>query len=158
MDSASFQTFGKSSAITTLSVTKPSGQLDSQATALVSFGKDPVATTEVAKGVGIYSTPFCLAGSGSGNAYTTDYISNCGLTATIAKTTTGVDDPVTPGHGIELVNAIEINWALPYAIPNDRTVADIVCDTQQKARASGSDDNTRLADDPLRIHQASMMA
>jgi hypothetical protein len=31
---------------------------------------------------------------------------------------------------IPLVNALEINWALPYEIPNDRTQADIICKTE----------------------------
>jgi len=54
------------------------------------------------------------------------------------------------------MNAIEINWALPYAIPNDRTWADIVCKTEQLA---GANDNAKkFSYDPLRIHQSSMMA
>jgi hypothetical protein len=125
---------------------------------LVSFGKDPTASTESAKGVGIYSTPFCLTGSGTtANTYANTYVSNCGITGAVAATVTAAEDSATLGSGIELVNALEINWALPYGIPNDRTVADIVCDTQQKT-LSASTDAARLADDPMRIHQASMMA
>lgn len=128
MDSANFQTFGKSAAITTLAVTKPAGQNDNQATSLVSFGKDPLATTEVTNGVGIYSSPFCMTASGTDN-YAATFVSNCGLPPTSAGTalsadTTGVVgilDPTTAGNNLELVNAIEINWALPYGIPNDRT-------------------------------------
>jgi hypothetical protein len=42
MDGAMFQVLGySSSAAAILSVTKPSGQANSQATGLVSFGKDP---------------------------------------------------------------------------------------------------------------------
>jgi len=43
-----------------LPVTKPSGQADTQATGLVSFGKDPNLAAEYGRGVGVYSTPFCL--------------------------------------------------------------------------------------------------
>jgi len=128
MDSANFQTFGKSAAITTLAVTKPAGQNDNQATSLVSFGKDPLAATEVTRGVGIYSSPFCMTATGTTN-YADHFVSNCGLPATSVGTplsantdgVVGIDNPTTNGNNIELVNALEINWALPYEIPNDRT-------------------------------------
>jgi hypothetical protein len=161
MDAANFQTFGKSAAITTLSVTKPTGQADSQATSLVSFGKDPTATTEAAKGVGIYSSPFCMTAVGTAaNTYKTQFTSNCGITATVAAVgVTSAKDPDAAGvgNGLEIVNALEINWALPYGIPNDRTVADIVCDTQQNTLGSSSD-LERLKNDPMRVHQSSIMA
>lgn len=158
MDSANFQTFGKSAAITTLTVSKPSGQADSQATSLVSFGKDPTATTESAKGVGLYSSPFCLTAAGTAaNTYIAEYTSNCGVTGSLAATVTAAQNPATIGSGIELVNSLEVNWALPYGIPNDRTVADIVCDTQQNTLGTANDLN-RLTNDPMRVHQASMMA
>jgi hypothetical protein len=54
------------------------------------------------------------------------------------------------------VNAIEVYWTLPYAIPDDRTYADIVCNTQGKA--SPADAGEQLTTDPLRIFQSSMMA
>jgi len=136
MDSANFQTFGKSAAITTLAVTKPAGQNDNQATSLVSFGKDPLAATEVTRGVGIYSSPFCMKGA-SGVPYNDNFVSNCGLqptasadrnTAVYTEKLSADEDgvrsalnPATLGNNLELVNAIEINWALPYGIPNDRT-------------------------------------
>ena len=43
-----------------LSVTKPAGQKDTDGSALVSFGVDPNNADEIARGVGIYSAPFCL--------------------------------------------------------------------------------------------------
>lgn len=55
-----------------------------------------------------------------------------------------------------LVNAIEINWALPYDIPNDRTEANIICKTEQAS--GGADAATHFAKDPLRIHQSSIIA
>jgi len=138
MDSANFQTFGKSAAITTLAVTKPAGQDDKQVTSLVSFGKDPKADTEVTRGVGIYSSPYCmLAASSTGATYNEHFVSNCGLqptasadrnTAVYTEKLSADEDgvrsalnPATLGNNLELVNAIEINWALPYGIPNDRT-------------------------------------
>jgi len=138
MDSANFQTFGKSAAITTLAVTKPAGQNDNQATSLVSFGKDPLAATEVTRGVGIYSSPYCMVAASSGSpTYNENFVSNCGLqpstsgtpnTAVYTEKLSADEDgvrsalnPATLGNNLELVNAIEINWALPYGIPNDRT-------------------------------------
>lgn len=46
MDGANYQMIGKSSAVSVLSVSKPTGQADTQATGLVSFGKDPNDATE----------------------------------------------------------------------------------------------------------------
>lgn len=46
MDSNNYQMIGKSAAVAILSVAKPTGQLDSQASGLVSFGKDPNLGTE----------------------------------------------------------------------------------------------------------------
>jgi len=53
---------------------------------------------------------------------------------------------------LDIVNAIELKWTLPYEIPADRTTADIVCKTEQSAGGG------TLAKDPMRIHQSSMMA
>jgi hypothetical protein len=58
--------------------------------------------------------------------YGANYVSNCGITsgtALLAVTSDGT-------KVIPLVNALEINWALPYEIPNDRTQADIICKTE----------------------------
>lgn len=49
-----------------LAVTKPSGQADTQATGLVSFGKDPNLAAEYGRGVGVYSTPYCLVAGNNG--------------------------------------------------------------------------------------------
>jgi hypothetical protein len=78
-------------------------------------------------------------------------VSNCGVTSALAAVVASTGTKV-----IELVNALEINWALPYAVPNDRTVADIICKTEQQ---SGADtDAKRYSYDPLRIHQSSIIA
>jgi hypothetical protein len=156
MDAANFQTFGKSAAITTLSVSKPSGQADSQATSLVSFGKDPTASTESAKGVGIYSTPFCLqegtnADTDLGGTAGDHYNSNCGVTSDFkVKQIAGAKTNVLP-----LMNALEINWALPYEIPSDRTQADIVCKTE--ITTGGGNAKAKYNNDPLKIMQSSMI-
>ncbi len=82
-----------------------------------------------AKGVGIYSTPFCLAkdalGVGSG--------SNC---AVISTTT----------YPTEIINAIELTWKVPYEIPDDRTTATVSCQMDQ----------TDV--DYLKVYQSSVMA
>jgi hypothetical protein len=56
-----------------LSVTKPAGQADTDASAIVSFGKNPNDAAEILLGVGIYSSHYCLV-SGT---YGSDYASNC---------------------------------------------------------------------------------
>jgi hypothetical protein len=151
MDSANYQMVAKSAIVNMLSVVKPTGQAASQATGLVSFGKDPNDATQITQGVGVYSTPMCLiAGNGAGG-YGQHYVSNCGVTSVLDATVASTEAKV-----LDLVNAIEINWALPYDIPNDRTFADIVCKTEQMAGADT--DAKRFTYDPLRIHQSSMIA
>merc|ERR1712151_1496315 len=53
---------------------------------------------------------------------------------------------------------MEIEWTLPYAIPGDRTQADIVCSIPEadavKASGGAKDDYSK---DPLKIYQSSMM-
>jgi len=61
-----------------LAVSKPSGQLDTQATGLVSFGKNPNDATEITRGVGVYSMIFCNAVAAFGTAS----VSNCGIVET----------------------------------------------------------------------------
>jgi hypothetical protein len=134
-----------------LSVSKPSGQADTQATGLVSFGKNPNDATEIGRGVGVYSQIYCLATG----VFATDTISNCGLatnTAVTAFPASTLTNAILP-----LTNALEINWALPYDIPNDRTQADIICKTEQ-ATGGANDAANKYAKDPLVIHQSSMIA
>lgn len=57
-----------------------------------------------------------------------------------------------------LVNAIEINWALPYDIPNDRTEANIICKTEQDTPDANPTAANVFTKDPLRIHQSSIIA
>jgi hypothetical protein len=166
MDGANYQMIAKSSSVSVLSVSKPTGQADTQATGLVSFGKDPKDATEITNGVGVYSTPFCLTpGTNSGQFISANHVSNCGLLgpATAANATPppqALNAAVLGSEGtkvLDLVNAIEINWALPYAIPNDRTQADIVCKTEQNTAANAANAADHYTNDPLRIHQSSMI-
>ena len=46
MDGAMYEMVAKSSAVSILSVSKPTGQADTQATGVVSFGKNPNDSTE----------------------------------------------------------------------------------------------------------------
>jgi hypothetical protein len=95
----------------------------------VSFGVNPNDANEITKGVGIYSTPYCLVAGGGG--FGADFKSNCGISTAFLTA-----KPKSDGADIlEVMNAIELNWALPYAVPSDRTVADIVCKTQVTAGA-----------------------
>merc|ERR1711976_200633 len=78
--------------------------------------------------------------------------SNCGV-----KSAIDLDAVTSDGTMIlELMKAIELTWTLPYAIPNDRTQADITCSTEQLKDA---DTNAKkFSHDPLRIAQSSMIA
>lgn len=135
-----------------LPVSKPSGQADSDASAIVSFGKNPNDAAEILLGVGIYSSPYCIIGGNTGTQYGQHYLSNCGFTSAVAATYAGV----ASGNSMPLVNAIELTWTLPYGIPADRTEAMVICSTEQAA--TGSDADTYLSNDPLRVHQSSMIA
>jgi hypothetical protein len=151
MDNNNYQMHAKSAAVQILQVTKPSGQANTQATGLVSGGFDPNDATQITQGVGVYSTPYCIKEGAASNGYGDDYESNCGITSTFAQNVAATETQV-----LDIPNAIEINWALPYEIPNDRTWADIICKTEQLANADT--DGKKFTYDPLRIHQSSMIA
>jgi hypothetical protein len=63
----------KSAAVSILTVAKPTGQADAQATGLVSFGKDPNDATEQGLGVGVYSTPYCIVPGTSAGQFGDNY-------------------------------------------------------------------------------------
>lgn len=132
MDGNMYQMVALSSAVTKAAVTKPSGQADTQATGLVSFGVDPNDNTQISQGAGVYSAPYCLPANKLGD----NTVSNCGVTAT-ELTTAAITSDAT--KILQVVNAIEINWALPYEIPNDRTWADIVCSTEQNSATADTE-------------------
>lgn len=87
----------------------------------MSFGVDPNDATQITQGAGVYSAPYCLAANALGG----NIVSNCGVSSDLATAA------ITSNAAkiLQVTNAIELNWALPYEIPNDRTWADIVCKT-----------------------------
>jgi hypothetical protein len=110
-----------------LAVSKPAGQADTDGAGLVSFGKDPKATTPIADGVGVYSNIFCIFSDKAthadfGTEWGVEFRSNCGVSTAVNAI---VD--ATKTNIIETINSIEITWTLPYGIPDDRTEAEIVC-------------------------------
>ena len=122
------------SAAAILAVTKPSGQASANAAGVVSFGVNPNDSTQQGLGVGVYSTPYCIkADTVANSGFGQDYVSNCGVTSAFAAHVASTGTKV-----LELNNAVEITWTLPYDIPNDRTTADIICKTE--VVAGGADD------------------
>lgn len=119
---------------------KPSTSKASDAGALVAFGVNPMDAAEKKKGVGIYSSPFCLAKDKLGN--TENYASNCFIEKKVAGLTTTFHGP----YGTEIINALELVWTLPYEIPDDRTEATISCRVD--------DDSV----DYIKVYQSSVMA
>ena len=63
--------------------------------ALVGFGVDPMDVLQKSKGVGIYSTPYCLA---KDVLATADATSNCPMVNT--------NEP----YATEIMNALELKW------------------------------------------------
>lgn len=108
--------------------------------------------------MGIYSTPFCIVPGDQANQYgAAEHRSNCALaTAQTVNEAVGAGDNTKV---LDLTNAIELKWTLPYAIPDDRTQADITCYVEQNtAGHSNNDAGEFYANDPMRIHQSSMIA
>jgi hypothetical protein len=52
-------------------------------------------------------------------------MTNCGLTSAVTAILAGDATEV-----VDVVNAIEVKWTLPYAIPNDRTFVEVLCKTE----------------------------
>lgn len=103
MDSASFQVLGVSGSQAFGEVTKPKGQdAAKQASAVVSFGKNPNNVDEIAKGVGVYSTPYCIQTGATPGGFGTNYVSNCGISTTVASDTITSDKDQV----LEVMNAI----------------------------------------------------
>lgn len=121
----------------------------------MSFGQDPTVAAQQLNGVGVYSTPFCLAHNHATNGLGLKGTSNCGVTSAV-DSAVNVGDPAVV---MDLVNALELTWTLPYEVPNDRTEAVIVCKTQQAAGGSGAGAgaSNHWTKDPLRILSSSVM-
>lgn len=86
-------------------------------TPLVAWGVNPLTATNIALGAGIYSDPFCIAAAGASAGSTW---SNCFNSFDTADLNTGAPSAnVAP----RIVNALELSWNMPYAIPSDGTHA-----------------------------------
>ena len=123
-------------------VSRPLGTGETQVT--TAWGVDVSLQEEIDLGVGIYSNTFCNSGIGIiGTDGTSPFISHCDLPAFdassfSASTDTAVVeslsncanyDATTLGTGKQLhvPNAIEMQWKVPYNIPNDKTEITIDC-------------------------------
>jgi len=73
------------------------------------------------------------------------FVSNCGITTAI-----DIGKVVSVATKVmELVNAVELTWTLPYEIPEDRTEAHVTCKTEQSS--DGNNAATYWSKDPLQI-------
>lgn len=141
---------------TFMAVSKPTGTITTAA--LVAFGADPNDSTQQGQGVGVYSTPFCFkaGASGTGLVWVTETVSNCAITsATSVDTMTSADDS---GASLSVLvpNSIEVEWTIPYAIPDDRTQVDVECSVDG-IDATTPDAATRWTRDPLKIYSSSLI-
>jgi len=146
----------KSSEVKILSVVKPSGAKSSDAKGYVSFGVNVLDTNEIAKGAGIYSAPMCLSNNkaaAAGGYYGANAYSNCALAKGLVKELAETDFTGSAATEMLLVNSLEAEWTLPYAIPGDRTEATITCHIPEVDTYAKSD----VKKDPLKIYQSSMM-
>jgi hypothetical protein len=130
-------------------VSKPTGTITTAA--LVAFGADPNTATMQGQGVGVYSSIFCfgLAASGA-TQWGTNILSNCAVSSAVnaaAITSDGVTQ-LTP-------NSIEVEWTIPYAIPDDRTEVNVVCAVNGIAAADST--ISRWTNDPMKIYSSSLI-
>jgi hypothetical protein len=138
-----------------MSVTKPTGTVATSS--LVSFGVDPTDSTQQGQGVGVYSAIFCFKSGGTtgDDFWAANIVSNCGLTSAATATPASVADD-TAGVVQDVMNSIEIGWTVPFAIPNDRTEAYVVCAVNGIVAATTV--TTRFNNDPMKILSSSFMA
>lgn len=156
MANGGYKMVAKSSEVKILSVVKPSGAKSSDAKGYVSFGVNVLDTNEIAKGAGIYSAPMCLANNGAagvGGKYGLKAYSNCALAKGNTADLGTVDFTGSAATEMLLVNSLEAEWTLPYAIPGDRTEATITCHIPEADVTA----KTKVDKDPLKIYQSSMM-
>lgn len=104
-----------------LKVTKPAatnGKID----VLLSFGVNPETAVEIKKGVAIYSLPFALVkGSADGTILAAVWVAD--KSCNLPCKATANDNVIAP----HITNAIEFDFKIPMAVPNDRTMAAIDC-------------------------------
>jgi hypothetical protein len=123
------------------------------ATGIVAFGKDPADATQQGQGVGVYSSIFCFCEATATAAIDWDANtkSNCGVTSA-----TTVDTLVSNGKTALVVNSIEMEWNIPFAVPNDRTEASMICALDNLVAPTTVP--TRWANDPMMIYSSSFVA
>jgi hypothetical protein len=133
-----------------MAVSKPSTAV--VATGIVAFGKDPNDATMQGQGVGVYSSIFCFCEgtATAGLLWVTETKSNCGITS--ANT---VDTLTSNGKVALVTNSIEMEWNIPYAIPNDRTEASMICTLDNLVAPTTVP--TRWANDPMMIYSSSFV-
>ena len=143
---------------TFMAVSKPTGTITTAA--LVAFGADPEDTTQQGQGVGVYSTPFCFkaGSSGAGLVWIAETVSNCAITSALnVDTMTHADEDTTDNPlSILVPNSIEVEWTIPYAIPDDRTQVDVKCQVDG-IDATTPDSVTRWTRDPMKIYSSSLI-
>jgi len=134
-----------------MTVSKPTTAVT--ATGIVAFGKDPADTTQQGQGVGVYSSIFCFCeGTATANIqWVANTKSNCGISSA-----TNVDTVVSNGKVGLVVNSIEMEWNIPFAIPNDRTEASMICALDNLVAPTTVP--TRLGNDPMMIYSSSFVA
>lgn len=134
-----------------MAVSKPTGTITTAA--LVAFGADPNDTTQQGQGVGVYSTPFCFTAgnSGAGLVWITETVSNCAITNAL-----NVDTLASDGVPMLVPNSIEVEWTIPYAIPDDRTQVDVECVVDGIVSTSLTS-ALRWSRDPMRIYSSSLI-
>ena len=76
-------------------------------------------SSEQEKGVGIYSTPYCIKKDTDNFSNTNGYIDNKSWNC---YTTNNADY-----SSLEITNALELQFTVPHKIPDDRTTATISC-------------------------------
>jgi hypothetical protein len=134
-----------------MTVAKPSTAVT--ATGIVAFGKDPADATQQGQGVGVYSSIFCFCeGTATANIqWIANTKSNCGITSA-----TTVDTLVSSANTGLVVNSIEMEWNIPFAIPNDRTEASMICALDNLVAPTTVP--TRWTNDPMMIYSSSFVS
>lgn len=134
-----------------MTVSKPTTAV--VATGIVAFGKDPADATQQGQGVGVYSSVFCFCeGTGTANIqWVANTKSNCGVTSATTDATL-----VSNANTALVVNSIEMEWNIPFAIPNDRTEASMICALDNLVAPTTVP--TRWGNDPMMIYSSSFVA
>ena len=145
-----------------MQVVKPIG--DYATAALVAFGADPEDTTMQGQGVGVYSSVFCIDPGADGDndqELGANMVSNCGID--VDGMTFTNDAYLLASNGLETLipNSIEVEWTIPFNVPNDRTQVDVECSVNgsdfTESDSSDITTLTRWTNDPMRIYSSSLI-